>query len=92
MAKDLGGFLKSFAGNLGGGLAGTTGLINPFGAAGLLLGGKGDESDPTTEDNPGNKMFGAGPGKPGGNSFLERFGGSLSDQLFKQAMMGFMGR
>lgn len=95
MAKDLGNFMKSFAGNLGSQMAGLGGAGNPapdpFQMMQGMFGGNRDY-DPTQQDNPGNKMFGAGSGKPGGNSFLARFGGNLSDQLFQKAMMGFMGR
>lgn len=85
MAKDLGGFMKTFAGSLGSQLGGGGGW-NPL--TGLMGGGRENREE---EDNPGRKMFGM-PERAGGNGFLEKFGGNLSDQLFQKAMMGFMGR
>lgn len=105
--KDMGGFMKSFAGNLGrqmgGGIGPAGGLLgsqlSPFGLLGNLIGG---DDDPMSEDNPGMQMFKGkqGPGSDDGmvrdssknKSFLNQFGTNLSDQLFQRAMMGFMGR
>lgn len=96
--KDMSGFLKSFAGNLGGQMSGMGQIGGPMSGIGLmkqLMGGGGGGGD---EDkgyvNPGEKMFGMS-GKEddrGGNgSFLSKFGSSLTDQLFQKAMRGFMG-
>lgn len=104
MAKDLGGFMKSFAGNLGSNLGGggALGMLGgPMSGIGLiqkLMGGHGGGDDGSDqEQNPGQKMFAEKSGETqhgpqGGNGFLQKFGGSLSDQLFQRAMMGFMGR
>lgn len=90
MAKDMSGFMKSFAGNLGGQLSGLGQVGGPMSGIGIMqqLMGGGDDH----EQNPGEKMFGMnkdGKDKPG---FLGKFAGNLSDQLFQRAMMGFMGR
>lgn len=87
--KDLGGFMKSFAGNLGGQMSGLGQVGGPMSGLGVmkqLMGGEGGGDSPEAEDNPGAKMF----GQAGGNSnagFLERF----KDQLFRGAMTNFMG-
>lgn len=88
MAKDMSGFMKSFAGNLGGQLSGLGQVGGPMSGIGIMqqMMGGGDE-----EDNPGMKMF-KGQGGKDGPSFLSKFAGNLSDQLFQRAMMGFMGR
>lgn len=91
-------FLSAFKDNLAGGLAGMSGLGlagNPLSGIGILknlMGGGDDDKegyDPTKEDNPGNQMFQGNQKNPG---YLERFGSNLSDDLFKRAMMGFLGR
>lgn len=99
MAKDMGGFLSKFAGGLGGQLGGINpvsglGLAgNPLSGIGMLQGLMGGGNDQEEEDNPGMRMFKGGHGKEEGrNGFLEKFGSNLSDQLFKNAMMGFMDR
>ena len=87
--KDMGGFMKSFAGNLGSQMSGMNLAGNPMSGLGMMkqmMGGEG--GGPADEQNPGAEMFGK---KSGGNGFLEKFGGNLSDQLFQRAMMGFMG-
>lgn len=103
-AKNLSGFLKNFAGNLGGEMSGMGLAGNPLSGIGIMKqlmgGGKGggeEGYDPTQQDNPGNKMFGAKPtasvmDSHRDGSFLKRFAGGMSDQLFQNAMMGFMGR
>lgn len=91
MAKDMSGFMKSFAGNLGQQLGGMSGMNlagNPLSGIGMLKGlmGGGGPADESTPDNPGQDMF------KGKEDFMGRFGGNLSDQLFQRAMMGFMGQ
>ena len=101
MAKDLGGFMKSFAGNLGGQMSGLGQVGGPMSGLGImksLMGGGGEDGDlPDAhqaavdgEQNPGQKMFGMNGGNGGG--FMQKFGSNLSDQLFQKAMMGFMRR
>jgi len=109
MAKDMGGFMKSFAGNLGkqlggGGLSGLGQIGGPMSGIGIIKGlmGGGDEDEgPQESENPGQAMFNgeggsAGPMKEYGQKkqggFGKQFLHSLSDNLFQNAMMGFMGR
>lgn len=96
MAKDLGGFLKSFAGSLGSQMmGGPTGLpiAGMLGQDILGLGGMGKskKSGRTVmdEDNPGMKMFGV-PAAANEPNFGQRFLSGMQDQLFQNAMTGFM--
>jgi hypothetical protein len=86
--KDLGGFMKSFAGNLGGQMSGLGNVGGPMSGIGMMKQMMGGGGGPADEQNPGAEMFGAKKDKAG---FFEKFGGNLSDELFKRAMMGFMG-
>ena len=98
MAKDMSGFLKSFAGNLGGQMSGMGQVGGPMSGIGImkqLMGGDEQAGGSDAQDsyvNPGEKMFGMDKPVHGGNSMLSKFAGSLSDQLFQRAMMGFMNR
>lgn len=86
MAKDMSGFLKSFAGNLGGQMSGLGQVGGPMSGIGLMKQLMGGDEGGDEEQNPGQKMFGAATNPNVG--FLERF----KDNLFKNAMTGFMGR
>jgi hypothetical protein len=94
MAKDLGGLLKSFAGNLGGPMSGLGQIGGPMSGLGIMknLMGGGDDEDGDEEANPGQKMFGMNADNRKEGGFFSKFGSNLSDQLFQRAMMGFMGR
>lgn len=91
MAKDMSGFLKSFAGNLGqqmGGMSGMSQIGGPMSGIGIMKQMMGGGDDEEGQQNPGEKMFGMNKDK----GFLSNFAGNLSDQLFQRAMMGFMRR
>lgn len=98
--KNMGGLLSGLAGSMTGIGGEDNPAPDPFQMMQGFLNNQGRDSG----YNPGMQMFqgvspqgvdpqGSGsPIKKGGNSFLSRFAGSLGDQLFQKAMMGFMGR
>lgn len=96
MAKDMSGFLKSFAGNLGqqmGNMSGLSQVGGPMSGIGILkqlMGG--DNEGPDGEDNPGMRMFKGQTPAANEQNFGQRFLKSMQDNLFQSAMTGFMNR
>ncbi len=94
-----------FAGNGPFQMGGLAQAGGPMSGIGLIMklmgGGSNKDSEESVEDNPGMQMFkgvgSEGVDHQGGKDskkpdFFKRFGTSLSDQLFQNAMMGFMNR
>lgn len=92
MAKDLGGFMKSFAGALGSNMSGLGQVGGPMSGIGLMKQLMGGKDGPAQEDNPGMKMFQGNTPAANEPNFGQRFMSAMRDNLFQNAMTGFMGR
>lgn len=96
MGIDVKAGLKGMLGGPASGIGAAGNPLSGLGLIGRLMGGQGDEEDtPQAPVNPGQKMFGMGPGSDSGMArpqdvaHHKNFGGRLIEELFRSAIGGF---